>query len=95
MDEQLRKRLEEAAEEYGKGYKTSLALEAGFMKGAEFGYKEAIKVAKGWLEENTETRMPDDEDKDFVWVQGVRYEDKDELIARFEADMSKLLEEKK
>lgn len=51
MDSELRKRLEEAAEEYGKGYKTSLALEAGFMKGAEFGYKEAIEKAKEWLKQ--------------------------------------------
>lgn len=101
MNAELRKRLEEATEKYVLSLslpsieRTYVATKDDFLAGAEVGYKEAIEQAKEWMEENTETRMPDNEDKDFVWVQGVRYEDKGELIARFETDMNKLWEEKK
>lgn len=99
MDKQLRKRLEEAENNF-VGYRYApnerqeiSSVRTSFCSGVELGYNEAIKVAKEWLIKNTETRMPDDEDKDFVWVQGVRYEDRGEFIARFETYMNKLLEE--
>lgn len=104
MSAELHKRLEKEKHEYAYMLTPMFSLNyseeygraaTAFMRGAEHGYREALKVAKEWLKENTETRMPDDEDKDFVWVQSVNYEDKGELIARFEADMSKLMEEKK
>ena len=76
------------SEEYGR-------VATALTRGIELGYREALKVAKEWLKEHTVTRMPEEDDKDFVWVESDRYEDKDEFIARFEADMGKLLEEKK
>lgn len=61
MDTELRKRLEEAAEKYAKkvvpecisSYEEYFEdTKADFRNGAKFGYKEAIKSAKKWLEEH-------------------------------------------
>lgn len=95
MTDELRKRLEEAAkimQREATPHKDWGDVRYGFSRGAAFGFKEAIKVAKEWLIEHTVTRMPEEDDKDFVWVESDRYEDKEDFIARFETDMNKLSE---
>ena len=52
MDEQLRKRLEEAADKYADGRRNCISAGNGFLAGAEYGYKEAIAVAKEWMNDN-------------------------------------------
>lgn len=56
MDEQLRKRLEEAADIYAKRIWNNLLevhiSKTDFLAGAELGYKEAIEVAKEWMNDN-------------------------------------------
>ena len=92
MNTELRKRLEEAAKEYEpdafdadyilparEGFIVS-SKRAAFRAGAEYGYKEAVEVAKDWLKENYHL---------------FDHFDKDEVISDFEADMNKLWEEEK
>lgn len=85
MDEQLRKRLEEAADIYAKRiWKDLLEIhisKTDFIAGAEHGYKEAIEVAKEWLKEH--------------WGDYYAPVEWRNLTADFEADMNKLWEEKK
>lgn len=55
MNEELRKRIEEVAIEYAINDDSIIdscdtsSVSNGFIVGAEYGYKEAIKVAKEWL----------------------------------------------
>ena len=54
VDAEMRKRLKEAAEIAQKKVTPNQDwgdIYHGFKKGAEFGYKEAIKAAKKWLDE--------------------------------------------
>ena len=97
MDAKMKKRLEKAADKYANrqvnvGTQYHCRTE-GFFYGAEYGYKEAIAQCKEWMIKHTVTRMPEEDDKDFVWVESDRYEDKDEFIARFENDMKELWED--
>ena len=89
MTEDLRKRLYDAAIKrvnsnkmlsHGEG--TGALL--GFMWGAEYGFKEAIKVAKEWMQ----NYFPDELDG-----KGFEFVSRDEVIADFEADMNKLWED--
>ena len=63
------------SEEYGR-------VATAFMRGAEFGYKEAINIAKEWL---TIKGV----------FNGNTCGDLKQYVADFETDMNKLLEEKK
>lgn len=103
MTEEMRKRLEEVAREYAyENYKVDYSVgttpysvgldegarvgaEDGFLAGAEWGYKEAIAMAKEWLKNNVS-------DYAASYIVGCS---KGEFISDFEADMNKLLEEKK
>ena len=102
MNKDLRKRLEINAQFYanrvvpdGRSFREELKKEAmdDFKAGAEFGYKEAIEVAKEWLLENTISHY--NPDTDARWVDTNECEDSKEFTYRFEADMNKLWEEKK
>ena len=96
MDEQLRKRLEEAAgkiapvgfDQWGVSVARNI-----FKFGAELGYKEAIAQAKEWLLENTISHY--NPDTDARWVDTNECEDSKEFVYRFEADMNKLWEDEK
>lgn len=50
MTDELRKRIEEAADEYAYGRHNCISAGNGFIAGAEFGYKEAIAQAKEFAE---------------------------------------------
>lgn len=80
MDEQLRKRLEKAADKYAYGRRNCISAGNGFIAGAEYGYKEAIKQAKEWLKENAH---------DYSFSN----EGCDALLIDFERNMNKLWEE--
>lgn len=93
MTEEMRKRLEEAAEKESKCIdckdkrglglcKLYCASYRKFYAGAEYGYKEAIKQAKEWLNKNLAE-----------YVYG--YDSLSVILADFETDMNKLWEEKK
>lgn len=101
MDEQLRKRIEEAAEKYINNHSNYLCsaflqdrLKEAHIAGAEHGYKEAIEVAKEWLKENTYNKiikgdLPDDtEEPDCCTL----YSTQQQLLADFELYMNKLWE---
>lgn len=95
MDEQLRKRLEEAArEEYpsyigehlnGRKFDVNKRDREAFIEGGNIGctlgYKEAIAQAKEWLNKNLAE-----------YVYG--YDSLSVILADFETDMNKLWEEK-
>ena len=90
MEKDLCKRLEEAAEKHCNN--VTIAMDD-FKAGAEFGYKEAIEVAKEWLLENTISHY--NPDTDSRWVDTNECEDSKEFTYRFEADMNKLWEDEK
>ena len=88
IPEEIRKRLEEAADKYAWSVWTNpMFLEEwneckrDYIAGAEYGYKEAIKQAKEWLKQNLGSW-------DFTYFD-------DDDIADFEEAMNKLWEEKK
>lgn len=96
MNKDLRKRLEKAAKKsYRDRYPEGLELYKdaqidGFIAGAEFGYKEAIKVAKEWLNEHShisEEAVGNVHCSTIMTMNGI--------LADFENDMNKLLEDKK
>lgn len=64
MNEQLRKRLEEAAEKYQEEYETTERV--AFTHGAIWGYKEAITFAKEWLKELIENNRYEYLDDDMI-----------------------------
>lgn len=92
MAEEMRKRLEEAADAicncqgcpsifmYG-GCKKECVMHEFFKKGFKYGYKEAVEKAKEWLLGHLPT--PD-------W-----YSSTEEFVSDFESYMNKLWEEKK
>lgn len=102
MEKDLRKRLEEAAKKmlncnrclswvYGECKdKSKCSLYKNTLAGAEFGYKEAIKVAKEWLEKHANGYV--DVGSWNGWGDAP-FLDKDAIAADFETDMNKLLEE--
>lgn len=105
MNTDLRKRFEEAAREAG-GCSTCIAHKIGcegrcstyFVahKGAEFGYKEAIKVAKEWLMEHISCDIQCNEDGEPLansYIEGRKFAI--EIADEFETYMNKLLEENK
>lgn len=99
MIEEMRKRLEEAADNFiGHPYEIEEGFEItgkrkAFKHGAEQGYKEAIAQAKEWLLENTISHY--NPDTDARWVDTNECEDSKEFVYRFEADMNKLWEDEK
>lgn len=90
MDKELRKRLEEAAENFLLPYEKLYhpAIHLGFMQGAELGYKEAIAQAKEWIQKNVP--IIHTEEGDYVRVKNVSM---NKYLADFEAEMNKLWEE--
>lgn len=106
MTEEMRKRLEEAAEKYALTYKASLHKTAyrSFEAGAEWMFNEAggemvfremrrmiIHQAKEWLKENFFTKV---DDNAFLYWDS-NFNDITEALADFENDMTKLWEGEK
>lgn len=105
MDEQLRKRLEEAAREYAKRVVPECISSyedffnntvADFRNGAELGYKEAIAQAKEWLIDHFSAAVECNEngvplEKSYIEGRKLAIE----MLTDFETYMNKLLEEKK
>lgn len=100
MKEDLRKKLEEAAEKYAIKHRADYLPEdcyasehkEGFLAGAKYGYKEAIKVAKEWMRDSDNFYQSGSEEYPDVTVMADTI---GEMIDTFETDMNKLLEEKK
>ena len=92
MTADLHKRLEEAADKYIKIITPDdipyyhRNVKQGYIAGAESGYKEAIKMAEGWLNEKVYDGKYWGRDDEGAFL------DADELLADFEADMNKLWE---
>lgn len=89
MDVDLHKRLEKEKHEYAYMLTPMFSLNyseeygraaTAFMRGTELGYKEAVKVAKEWLDKE--------------WDEALFNLSLEECLKKFEADMNKLLEEK-
>ena len=91
MEKDLHKRLEKAAENFSDEFPNAAALKIGFLGGAEYGYKEAIEVAKEWLKSSFFQCLG--EDDNIHWDSS--YDDITEALEFFEADVNKLWEEKK
>lgn len=85
MAEEIKKRLEEAADDFSSEFPNAASLKIGFFTGAEHGYKEAITQAKEWLSNNIHSDM----------TIGSFFDSREAIIADFEADMNKLWEEQK
>lgn len=85
-NEEMRKRLEEAADIYAKRIWNNLLevhiSKTDFLAGAEYGYKEAISQAKEWLGNVCEKV-------------GFTPKTITQCVEQFETDMLKLLEDKK
>lgn len=95
MNKNLRKRLEEAADNYANNVVAKslflredyvLGVKEDFYQGAEQGYKEAIEQAKEWMKNYFPVEL---DGKNFELVS------RDEILSDFEKAMNKLLEEKK
>ena len=89
MTDELRKRIEEAADEYAYGRHSCITAGNGFIAGAEFGYKEAIAQAKEWLETNIANQV------EMMCAEGPLMMSKKAFLADFETDITKLWEEQK
>lgn len=94
MTEEMRKRLEEDADNH-VGYHFSpnerpeiSSVRTAFYAGAVHGYKEAIAQAKEWLSETSIKKYLYDSD-------GRRWFNTTKFIADFESDMNKLWEGEK
>lgn len=89
MNTELRKRLEEAAKEYAINDDSLIdscdttSVSDGFLAGAELGYKEAVKVAKEWLQTSFFQCLGDD---NVYWDSA--YIDITEALDSFETDMN-------
>lgn len=90
MTEELRKRLDEAAKKHCNN--VTIAMND-FLAGAEFGYKEAIALAKEWIDENIKSTS--DYEIEHHMHNIIHEFFKPCLLNRFEDDMLKLLEDKK
>lgn len=102
MDEEMRKRLEEAAEKYINNHNNYLCsaflkdrLKEAHIAGAEHGYKEAITQAKEWLKEHFHDIPQPDPDLINLHPVDVEadYWSMESMLADFEADMNKLWED--
>lgn len=95
MNEQLRKRLEEAADIYAKRIWNNLLevhiSKTDFLAGAELGYKKAIEVAKEWLDYKVGGYLG------LIREEGIIASTfrTAQMLIDFEADMLKLLEDRK
>lgn len=88
MNTDLRKRLEEAAE----NYPLQSQIKA-FIAGGEWMLEETIALAKEWMKKNLVTTSQDQMDKMIYNV--MTRKNKTKLLADFESDINKLWEEKK
>lgn len=80
-------KFKEAAEKYQEEYETTERV--AFTHGAVWGYKEAIEAAKEWMKTNMGNQV------EMMCVEGLLMMSKEAIIADFERDINKFLEDDK